>query len=63
MDLAGRRWADAAVRATAPQLAPELPSIVEPWSVIGRLSGYWTAVEAPLNSACPWQRRLILHPR
>jgi xylulokinase len=43
MDLAGRRWADAALRATAPGLAPKLPSIVEPWSVVGRLSGYWTA--------------------
>jgi xylulokinase len=42
MDLARRRWADQAVRATAPGLAQKLPAIVEPWSVIGRLSGYWT---------------------
>ena len=43
MDLARRRWWDAAVGATAPGLARKLPAIVEPWAVIGRLSGYWTA--------------------
>lgn len=43
MDLARRRWADAALRATAPGLERKLPSIVEPWTVVGTLSRYWTA--------------------
>jgi xylulokinase len=41
MDLAARRWADVALRATAPDLARKLPDLVPPWSVIGRLARYW----------------------
>lgn len=42
MDLARHRWADAALDATAPDLAARLPSVVEPWTVVGPLARYWT---------------------
>jgi xylulokinase len=41
MDLAAMRWADVALRATAPDLGRRLPTIVPSCSVIGRLSRYW----------------------
>jgi xylulokinase len=41
MDLAVKRWADLALRATAPDLHGKLPAIVAPWTVIGRLSPFW----------------------
>jgi xylulokinase len=41
MDLGAKRWADVALRATAPDLGRRLPTIVPSWSVIGRLSPYW----------------------
>ena len=43
MDLAARRWAPAAVAATAPGLAAKLPNLAEPWTVVGPLASYWTA--------------------
>jgi xylulokinase len=41
MDIATRGWADAAVRATAPELDRKLPELVPASSVIGRLSRFW----------------------
>src|SRR5262249_38456560 len=42
MDLGARRWAPAALRATAPRLDARLPPIAPSWSVVGRLAPYWT---------------------
>jgi xylulokinase len=42
MDLAARRWAPEAVRATAAGLDAKLPPIAESWSIVGPLSAYWT---------------------
>jgi xylulokinase len=42
MDLGRRRWAAAALAATAPDLERRLPPIVPPWTVIGTLGPYWT---------------------
>jgi xylulokinase len=42
MDLAHRRWAPAALDATAPDLAAKLPPLATPWTVAGQLSPYWT---------------------
>jgi xylulokinase len=42
MDIATGEWAPAAVRATAPDLAPKLPSLVDSHAVVGTLSPYWT---------------------
>lgn len=42
MSLADRRWAPVAVEATAEHLASKLPGIVPSWTVVGRLSPYWT---------------------
>jgi len=41
MELAERRWAPAALDATAPDLARKLPPIHESWTVTGTLSPYW----------------------
>ena len=41
MDLARKRWAPAALAATAPDLAAKLPPLSEPWAVVGSLSPYW----------------------
>ena len=42
MNLADRRWAPVALEATAEHLASKLPGIVPSWTVVGRLSPYWT---------------------
>lgn len=42
MDIEQRQWAQAALRATAPDLEPRLPRIVPPWTTVGRLASYWT---------------------
>jgi xylulokinase len=42
MDLGARRWSDAALRATAPDLEQKLPALSPPWSVIGHLASYWS---------------------
>ena len=41
MDLTAKRWAEVALRATAPDLERRLPTIVPSASVIGHLSRYW----------------------
>jgi xylulokinase len=41
MDIAGRRWARAAIDATADGLEPRLPEIRESWTVVGQLAPYW----------------------
>jgi xylulokinase len=41
MDLSTRQWWQAAVDATAPDLAAKLPSIAPSSAVVGRLSPYW----------------------
>ena len=41
MDLAKKRWAPAALAATAPGLEQKLPPIGECWTVIGPLAEYW----------------------
>jgi len=41
MDLARKRWAPAALDATAPDLAGKLPPLAESWSVVGPLAEYW----------------------
>ena len=41
MDLRGRRWADDAVQATAPDLARRLPPLAEPEREVGKLSTYF----------------------
>jgi xylulokinase len=43
MDLAARDWWRPALEATAPDLAPRLPPIVAPWSLVGTLAPYWQA--------------------
>lgn len=43
MDLATRDWWPPALAATAPELAPRLPPIVEPWTCIGTLAPIWQA--------------------
>jgi xylulokinase len=42
MDLASKRWAPEAVRATAPGLEAKLPPVAESWTTAGTLSPYWT---------------------
>jgi xylulokinase len=42
MDLAARRWAPAALEATAPALASRLPPLAPPWDVVGPLAPFWT---------------------
>jgi xylulokinase len=42
MDLAAKRWAPEAVRATASGLDARLPPVEESWSIAGTLSPYWT---------------------
>ena len=42
MDLAGRRWAPAALRATAPDLERRLPALAPSETVVGTLAPYWT---------------------
>jgi xylulokinase len=41
MDLTARRWAPAALRATAAGLENKLPDIRESWHVVGPLAPYW----------------------
>jgi xylulokinase len=41
MDIRTRRWAPAALDATAPGLGAKLPRIEAPWSVVGTLAPYW----------------------
>ncbi len=41
MDLARKRWAPAALAATAPDLAAKLPPLSESWAAVGSLSPYW----------------------
>jgi xylulokinase len=41
MDIRSRRWADLALRATAPGLGEKLPPIAPSGSVIGRVSRFW----------------------
>jgi xylulokinase len=41
MDLARKRWAAAALQATAPDLERKLPELKESWTVVGPLSRYW----------------------
>lgn len=41
MDLERRRWARAALDATAPDLEGKLPAIRPSWTVVGELSAYW----------------------
>ncbi len=41
MDIRSRRWAPAALDATAPDLAAKLPGIEPSWSVVGPLAPYW----------------------
>lgn len=42
MDLAHKRWAPDALRATAQGLDARLPPVEDSWSVAGALSSYWT---------------------
>jgi xylulokinase len=42
MDLAARRWAPAALRATAPDLERRLPALAPSATVVGTLAPYWT---------------------
>jgi xylulokinase len=42
MDLAARRWAPEALRATAAGLDAKLPPVDDSWSIAGTLSPYWT---------------------
>ena len=42
MDLAGRRWAAAALHATAPDLERRLPALAPSETVVGTLAPYWT---------------------
>lgn len=42
MDIAAKRWAPAALAATAPDLEAKLPPIAASWSVVGPLAPYWT---------------------
>jgi xylulokinase len=46
MDLASGSWWPAALEATASDLAPKLPGVVQPWTVVGTLSPYWQARHA-----------------
>lgn len=41
MDLAARRWAPAAIRATAADLERKLPDVRESWFVVSDLAPYW----------------------
>jgi xylulokinase len=41
MDLARRKWAPAALDATAPDLERKLPAVGDAWSVVGPLAPYW----------------------
>jgi xylulokinase len=41
MDLGRKRWARAALAATAPDLEEKLPDIREAWTVVGPLAPYW----------------------
>jgi xylulokinase len=41
MDLARKRWAPAALDATAPGLERKLPPLGESWTVVGPLAGFW----------------------
>jgi len=42
MDIAHRRWAPAALAATAPDLLRRLPALAFSWTVVGPLARYWT---------------------
>jgi xylulokinase len=42
MDLAAKRWAADAVRATASGLEAKLPPVADSWTIAGTLSPYWT---------------------
>jgi xylulokinase len=41
MDLARKRWAAAALEATAPGLATKLPALNESWTVVGPVAEFW----------------------
>jgi xylulokinase len=41
MDLSERQWWGPALDATAAGLLAKLPSVAQPWTIIGQLSGYW----------------------
>jgi xylulokinase len=41
MDISARRWAPAALEATAPGLEQKLPALRPSWTVAGRLSPFW----------------------
>lgn len=43
MDVARKRWAPAALDATAPGLEKKLPPLGESWTVVGPLAEYWRA--------------------
>jgi xylulokinase len=55
MDLAARRWAPAALDATAPDLSRRLPPIHDSWTVTGELAPYWQR-KYGFGPACliPW---------
>lgn len=41
MDIRAGAWAPAALEATAPGLAAKLPEVVDPWTVLGKVSPYF----------------------
>jgi xylulokinase len=41
MDIAARRWAPAALEATAPGLESKLPDLQPSWTIVGPLAPYW----------------------
>ncbi len=55
MDLATNRWSEAALDATAPDLASRLPAIQAPWEIFGTLSMYWQRrYSLPAMAIVPW---------
>jgi xylulokinase len=55
MDLAANQWSEAALDATAPELAARLPPIQPPWESFGKLSPYWQRrYSLPGTAIVPW---------